>query len=259
MGNQFSIGDTVQRISHPFDGVKVGFNYIVDGFGASKDRLKLRGRRYIYDSENFKLIKSAGEKQSDTESQTNIIQSVAAKEETDMEETHMAHNFEVGNWVRRVDRNVPNVFIGQTYLVKRVDPDNPQKLELDGVPGVYSARYFEIAPCPNPVHTKITPDPTPDNGVKYDSDKPRMDLVLSQLPAALLSLGSCLGYGAAKYSEDNWTRVPDASKRYMAAVMRHILAFQQGEELDPESGKPHLAHAATNLMFVLELNLRDKK
>jgi hypothetical protein len=32
--------------------------------------------------------------------------------------------------------------------------------------------------------------------------------------------------------------------------MRHLLAFWSGEETDPESGLPHLAHALCGLMFL---------
>jgi hypothetical protein len=34
--------------------------------------------------------------------------------------------------------------------------------------------------------------------------------------------------------------------------MRHIMAFNDGEDKDPESGLSHLAHAACCIMFLLE-------
>jgi hypothetical protein len=32
--------------------------------------------------------------------------------------------------------------------------------------------------------------------------------------------------------------------------MRHLVAYQSGEEIDPESGKSHLAHAQCCLIFL---------
>lgn len=106
--------------------------------------------------------------------------------------------------------------------------------------------------CPmNP--TTPLPETT---GVKYDQDKPRMDLLVVDCPRALREVASVLGYGASKYSEDNWLRVPDASKRYMAAALRHLTAHTSGEKLDPESGYSHLAHFASCALFILELEMR---
>jgi len=38
----------------------------------------------------------------------------------------------------------------------------------------------------------------------------------------------------------------------------HLLAVGNGEELDSESGLHHLAHAACNALFILELELRKR-
>ena len=62
-----------------------------------------------------------------------------------------------------------------------------------------------------------------------------------------------LGFGARKYAPDNWRTVPDARGRYFDAALRHLIAWQQGEQIDPESGLPHLAHAACCVLFLLEV------
>ena len=89
-----------------------------------------------------------------------------------------------------------------------------------------------------------------DMGTKYDSDKPRMDLIP---PHAELLLAQVLTYGANKYAPDNWRKVDNASQRYLAAALRHINSHRQGEVIDPESGLPHLAHAMCSLAFILEV------
>ena len=60
-----------------------------------------------------------------------------------------------------------------------------------------------------------------------------------------------LKFGAIKYAEHNW-RKGFTWSRPLAAAMRHITAFNDGEDKDPESGLSHLAHAACCIMFLLE-------
>lgn len=92
-----------------------------------------------------------------------------------------------------------------------------------------------------------------DRGLKYDKGKPRTDLLLYGVPHALEEVSCILGFGAEKYAAHSWKTVPDAAERYLAALQRHILAHCKGEIVDPESGRSHLAHAACNALFILEL------
>lgn len=85
-------------------------------------------------------------------------------------------------------------------------------------------------------------------GVKFDQDKPRMDLIPFE---ALEEIAKVLTHGAKKYAPDNWKIVPDAIPRYEAALLRHFSAYKKGEMLDPESGLPHLAHAGCCLLFLM--------
>lgn len=89
----------------------------------------------------------------------------------------------------------------------------------------------------------------PEQGVKYDEDKPRFSLVPS---ASLRAIAQVLTYGARKYpSADNWKRVDNARERYTDALLRHVYAWMDGEVLDPESGLHHLAHAGCCVLFLL--------
>lgn len=82
---------------------------------------------------------------------------------------------------------------------------------------------------------------------KFDGDKPRMDLLDRY---AIEQLASVLTFGARKYAAHNWRNGLEYS-RLVAAALRHIHAFNDGEDLDPESGLPHAAHAMCCLMFLL--------
>lgn len=82
--------------------------------------------------------------------------------------------------------------------------------------------------------------------MKFDSDKPMMSLVEPQF---IVDLAKIVTFGAKKYEKDNW-KLCENSDRYKDALLRHIFAYLQGEKIDPESGLPHLSHAACNLMFL---------
>ena len=89
---------------------------------------------------------------------------------------------------------------------------------------------------------------------KFDTDKPRYDLLP---PKALGLLVDCLTYGAKKYDDYNWRKDGGIDpNRLFAATQRHLFAWKDGEVMDKESGLPHLAHAATNLLMMLDLACR---
>jgi hypothetical protein len=87
-------------------------------------------------------------------------------------------------------------------------------------------------------------------GRKYDSGKRRLSLLPFK---ALETVTEVLEYGAAKYDDENWRKVPDAQRRYYDAALRHLHAHKY-ESSDAETGKSHLAHAACCLLFLLELD-----
>ncbi len=53
---------------------------------------------------------------------------------------------------------------------------------------------------------------------------------------------------------DSWKYVPEAERRYTAALMRHFEAYRAGQYIDEESGMPHIAHVACNAMFLSYFN-----
>jgi hypothetical protein len=64
-----------------------------------------------------------------------------------------------------------------------------------------------------------------------------------------------LTYGAVKYSERNWEKGM-AWHRPFGALMRHMWAWWKGENVDPETGYSHLAHAACCIAFLLTYERR---
>jgi hypothetical protein len=91
--------------------------------------------------------------------------------------------------------------------------------------------------------------------IKSDSNKLRYDLVP---PSLIEDVARVLTFGAEKYEPNNWKRVDDPS-RYVAALYRHLEAWRAGEITDQESRLSHLAHAATNIAFLIELNYQPEE
>ncbi|QGH45101.1 hypothetical protein [Ralstonia phage Reminis] len=100
-------------------------------------------------------------------------------------------------------------------------------------------------------------EPVEPVGAKYDAGKPRVDLLIDGCPLSLEEVSKVLTFGSKKYADHNWQKVPEAEKRYKAAMMRHVLASAKGEKVDDESSLSHLAHAACCILFMLELELRN--
>ena len=94
-----------------------------------------------------------------------------------------------------------------------------------------------------------------EEGVKHDNNKPRYDLIPAD---ALASMVDVLTFGADKYGDRNWEKGM-AWTRLFAASMRHLWAWMRGEDLDPETGLPHTAHAMCCCMFLTSYMLRKDK
>lgn len=90
--------------------------------------------------------------------------------------------------------------------------------------------------------------------IKLDNEKLRYELIPS---STLSSLAEVLTYGARKYEVDNWKKCKDVN-RYIGALFRHIEAWRNGEENDPESNLSHLSHALANIAFLIDLKLKPK-
>lgn len=89
-------------------------------------------------------------------------------------------------------------------------------------------------------------------GVKFDTHKPRMDLLPPELDTAVATV---LTFGAAKYGDRNWENGMAWGRAY-AAMRRHMNAWWSGEDNDPESGMPHTWHAACCVAFLIAYQSR---
>lgn len=161
--------------------------------------------------------------------------------------------FKKGDRVRFI--NPSYVFYNQAYTVERQ--------ETFGVTMECGRIFLQenlvlLAP---PAPPAPTPDPIAPTAFKADDGKDRFDLLMTKegCASAIADVVKVLSFavrpkeqGGKGYVPHSWRQVPEGRRRYLSAMYRHLAAIERGEELDDESGLPHLAHVATNALFLLE-------
>jgi hypothetical protein len=62
--------------------------------------------------------------------------------------------------------------------------------------------------------------------------------------------------GGLKYGKSNWTIAGAKASVYLDALDRHVKAWKGGEEVDPDSGLPHLWKAAACIAILIDCMAR---
>jgi dATP/dGTP diphosphohydrolase len=100
-----------------------------------------------------------------------------------------------------------------------------------------------------PPAPKPEPEPVPEQPVPESSMREKIDHTL--LPVdALEEVSRTLMHGKERFGAWNWAQHPLTYTEYLAKAHRHILAFQRGEDIDPGTGRTHIACAICDLMFL---------
>jgi len=101
-------------------------------------------------------------------------------------------------------------------------------------------------------------NPGPSKGaVKHDADK--TDWAILPI-AASEEIIKVFEFGAKKYARGNFKEGTGlAYTRVLNSLLRHTYAFMQGQDLDPETGLSHLAHAGCNIYMLLTYELNKDK
>lgn len=86
---------------------------------------------------------------------------------------------------------------------------------------------------------KPKPKENPKHIAALKADKPPLEFLVSALDEAEARV---LASGAFKYGVRNWRIDKILASTYEGAIRRHFEAWRRGEDLDPDSGQPHLAH-----------------
>jgi hypothetical protein len=102
-----------------------------------------------------------------------------------------------------------------------------------------------------------------DNPVIYQDGNPKTAMGAKKPdlsvvpPSSLLHVATAMMNGAAKYGPFNWRDQPVSGRTYVAAGMRHLLAYLDGEDFSADTtatGEPvhHLAHVMACCAIVLD-------
>lgn len=83
-------------------------------------------------------------------------------------------------------------------------------------------------------------------GSRFNTGKPRWGLVPQ---SSLIPMVRVLEFGAIKYDAHNWKKGLSVTE-ICESLKRHLDAFMEGEDNDPESGLSHIGHMQCNTLFL---------
>jgi hypothetical protein len=95
-------------------------------------------------------------------------------------------------------------------------------------------------------------------GIKYDSNKPRLAEMIIDFKEPLLQLCKVWEFGANKYEKSNWKLVENGRDRYTNAMLRHLVQ-EEDFLFDDESKLLHASHIAFNALARLYFIIQELK
>tara|TARA_R110000787_G_scaffold145603_3_gene259428 strand:- start:25 stop:396 length:372 start_codon:yes stop_codon:yes gene_type:complete len=107
-----------------------------------------------------------------------------------------------------------------------------------------SDEYLEN--CKDPLSVKM--------GARFNTGKLKWSLVSWK---ALAPMVRVLMFGAEKYDDHNWKKGLKYTE-VTESLQRHLNAFIEGEENDPESKLSHVGHILCNAMFLSYMSMYKK-
>jgi hypothetical protein len=164
-------------------------------------------------------------------------------EEADIPDPVSKLKFEIGERVKH-----PIYGVGTIVKIDPDDESTPYRVCYDrgGLTLWDSSRdVTAIAPTPQDTHTEVS-----DPSQKQDSGK--RDLALIPL-AALEAEAEAFEVGERKYKRYGYYYSDLEATRIVAAAIRHLYAWLDGEERCPEDGQPHLGSARACTAMILQL------
>lgn len=101
--------------------------------------------------------------------------------------------------------------------------------------------------------------PLPDTGqaMRFNDGKTQLSYIL-EADVAMKGMCDVFAFGAEKYARGNWKKGLPPNE-VIDSLLRHLTAYQNGEVVDPESGKPHVDHITCNAVFLATFGKRNEE
>jgi hypothetical protein len=74
----------------------------------------------------------------------------------------------------------------------------------------------------------------------------------------LMEVGVGMQEGGAKYGRHNYRAIGVRGSVYYDATMRHLMAWWEGEDIDPDSGLSHVTKAICSLVVLRDAMIQNK-
>jgi len=82
---------------------------------------------------------------------------------------------------------------------------------------------------------------------------------MSTVPATVMAeVGVAMLEGASKYGRHNFRAIGVRGSVYYDGTMRHLMAWWEGEDLDPDSGLSHVTKAIASLVVLRDAMIQGK-
>jgi len=101
------------------------------------------------------------------------------------------------------------------------------------------------------------------SGEKSKDTNPKDAIGSDKLPIHLFPITAimmgCISFlnGALKYGRSNWRKAGVRASIYYDAQNRHMQAWMEGEEIDPDDGVPHLGAALACIAILIDAQAAD--
>ena len=132
------------------------------------------------------------------------------------------------------------------------DPDRARSISVDGSNGLCGSGSpgSGLDDMGKEMNTKDT-NPKDAVGIRK--------VPVSTIPAPVMSeVGLALLEGARKYGRHNYRVAGIRFSVYYDATIRHLMAWWEGEDIDPDSGLSHITKAIAGLTVLRDAMLNDK-
>lgn len=155
---------------------------------------------------------------------------------------------DVENYVQLADGKWYHKAIAREVVMARAAEEVRKECEEDHLPAVLSNE--PCVECGEDAWVDASEQPMNPKYIRAQKEgKVPLECLIT---GVLASEARVLKHGADKYGARNWRKDAILASTYEGAMMRHLFAWIEGEDIDPDSGEPHLSHLRACCAVVLD-------